>query len=139
MDTKHWALVAVKVPLNWPHANGLSPLLCLRGGFGLWACLPDPKRALGAHGVPRFGEVRLRRTALTLVPSGARAGYTPPSADVLVLARCKGHGARGMQGTESGSSFFTGSVLESVACEPQQRSIGARDAGWPECSWVQVA
>ena len=89
--------------------------------------------------MPRFGEVRLRRTALTLVPSGARAGYTPPSADVLVLARCKGHGARGMQGTESGSSFFTGSVLESVACEPQPRPIGARDAGWPECSWVQVA
>ena len=109
------------------------------GGFGLWACLPDPKRALGAHGVPRFGEVRLRRTALTLVPSGARAGYTPPSADVLVLAWCKGLGARGTQGTESGSCFFTGSVLESVACEPQPRPIGARDAGWPECSWVQVA
>ena len=110
-----------------------------RGGFGLWACLPDPKRALGAHGVPRFGEVRLRRTALTLEPCGARAGYTPPSADVLVLARCMGNGARDMQGTESGSRFFTGSVLESVACEPQPRPTGARDAGWPECSWVQVA
>ena len=109
------------------------------GGFGLWACLPDPKRALGAHGVPLFGEVRLRRTALTLEPCGARAGYTPPSADVLVLARCMGHGARDMQGTESGSRFFTGSVLESVACEPQSRPTGARDAGWPECSWVQVA
>ena len=37
----------------------------MRLGFGLWACLPDPKRALGAHGVPRIGEARLRRTALT--------------------------------------------------------------------------
>ena len=70
------------------------------GGLGLWACLPDPKRALGAHGVPRFGEVRLRRTALTLEPCGARAGYTPPSADVLVLAWGMGHGARHMLGTE---------------------------------------
>ena len=75
--------------------------MCVRGGgFGLWACLPDPKRALGAHGVPRFGEVRLRRTALTLEPCGARAGYTPPSADVLVLAWGMGHGARHMLGTE---------------------------------------
>ena len=89
--------------------------------------------------MPRFGEVRLRRTALTLEPCGARAGYTPPSADVLVLARCMGHGARDMLGTESGSRCFTGSVLESVACEPQPRPTGARDAGWPECSWVQVA
>ena len=89
-----------------------------RGGFGLWACLPDPKRALGAHGVPRFGEVRLRRTALTLEPCGARAGYTPPSADVLVLAWCMGHGARDMQGTESGSRSFTepggGGVLKNT-------------------------
>ena len=85
-------------------------------GSALWACLPDPKRALGAHGLPRFGEARLRRTTLTLEPCGARAGYTPPSADVFVLARCMGHGARDMQGTESGSRFFTGSVRESVAC-----------------------
>ena len=99
-----------------------------RGGFGLWACLPDPKRALGAHGVPRIGEVRLRPTALTLEPCGARAGYTPPSADVRVLAWGMGHGAWHMQGTENGSRSFTGSVLESVACEPQPRPTGARDA-----------
>ena len=97
-----------------------------RWGFGLWACLPDPNRALGAHGVPLIGEVRLRRTALTLEPCGARAGYTPPSADVLVLAR--DNGAWHMQGMESGSRFFTRSVLESVACEPLLRPTGARDA-----------
>ena len=34
-------------------------------GFGLWGCHPDPKRALGAHGVPLTGEVRLRHTLLT--------------------------------------------------------------------------
>ena len=123
------------------HRSWVAPLWAPppREGFGLWACLPDPKRALGAHRVPLFGEVRRRRTALTLEPCGARAGYTPPSADVLLLARCTGHGARDMQGTESGSRFLTGSVLESVACEPLPRPTGARGAGWPECSWVQVA
>ena len=76
--------------------------------------------------MPLIGEVRLRRTALTLEPCGARAGYTPPSADVLVLAR--DNGAWHMQGMESGSRFFTGSVLESVACEPLLRPTRARDA-----------
>ena len=37
-------------------------------GFGLWACLPDPKRVLGTQGVPLFGEVRLRCAALTPAP-----------------------------------------------------------------------
>ena len=54
-------------------------------GFELWACLPDPKRALGAHGVPLTGEVRLRRTSLTPGPRGLGAGHTPPSAVALVL------------------------------------------------------
>ena len=97
---------------HWSHhgggggvATGHTPTpshfpAAFREGFGLWACLPDPKRALGAHGVPRFGEVRLRHTALTLELCGARAGYTPPSADVLVLAWGMGHGARHMLGTE---------------------------------------
>ena len=61
-----------------------------RGGFGLWACLPDPKRALGAHGVPLIGEVRLRRTSLTPIPRGLGAGHTPPSAVVRVPVQVGG-------------------------------------------------
>ena len=95
-------------------------------GFGLWACLPDPKRALGAHGVPLIGEVRLRRTSLTLGPCGVRAGYTPPSAVVLVQAR--DNVAWHMQGTESGLGLFTGIGLETVVCGPLLRPTGARDA-----------
>ena len=95
-------------------------------GFGLWACLPDPKRALGAHGVPLIGEVRLRRTSLTLGPCGVRAGYTPPSAVVLVQAG--DNVAWHMQGMESGLGLFTGIGLETVACGPLLRPTGARDA-----------
>ena len=82
------------------------------GGFGLWACLPDPKRALGAHGVPRIGEARLRRTALTPEPCGARAGYTPPSADVLVLASAWGSG----HGTCKEQKVGRDSLLEAFLC-----------------------
>ena len=81
-------------------------------GFGLWACLPDPKRALGAHGVPRIGEARLRRTALTPEPCGARAGYTPPSADVLVLASAWGSG----HGTCKEQKVGRDSLLEAFLC-----------------------
>ena len=81
-------------------------------GFGLWACLPDPKRALGAHGVPRIGEARLRRTALTPEPCGARAGYTPPSADVLVLAGAWGSG----HGTCNEQKAGRDSLLEAFLC-----------------------
>ena len=59
-------------------------------GFGLWACLPDPKRALGAQGVPLIWEVRVRRTSLTLIPRGLGAGHTPPSAVVRVLVQVGG-------------------------------------------------
>ena len=74
-----------------------------QGGFGLWACLPDPKRALGAHGVPLTGEVRLRRTSHTPGPRGLRAGHTPPSVVVLVLGRGGvGHGGPGGGGWDTG-------------------------------------
>ena len=54
-------------------------------GFGLWACLPDPNRVLGTHGVPLFSEVRLRCAALTPAPRGLGAGHTPPSGVVHEL------------------------------------------------------
>ena len=61
------------------------PGRCTKGGFGLWACLLDPKRVLGTHGVVLIGEVRLRCAALTPAPRGLGAGHTPPSAVVHVL------------------------------------------------------
>ena len=33
-------------------------------GFGLWACLPGPKRALWTHNLPLIEEARRRRTSL---------------------------------------------------------------------------
>ena len=54
-------------------------------GFGLWARLPVPMRALWAHRAPLVGEVRLWRASHTPMPRSLGAGHTPPSADVLVL------------------------------------------------------
>ena len=94
-------------------------------GFGLWGCLPDPKRALGAHGVPLIGEGRLRRTSHTLGPCGLRVEHRPPSAVVLVLGRdiVAGH-----THTESGTGLFIGSGPETVACGPLRCPTGVLDA-----------
>ena len=104
-----------------------APLLWRSGGFGLWARLPDPKRALGAHGVPRIGEARLRRTALTPEPCGARAGYTPPSADVLVLASAwsSGHGTCKEQkvGRDSLLEAFLCRQCVNYCCVPQEHVL----------------
>ena len=57
--------------------------LPLPGGFGLWADLPSPKRAIWAPGLPLWGS-RARRTSHTQQPRRCCAGHTPPSAVVLV-------------------------------------------------------
>ena len=55
---------------------GHSPSMALGEGFGLWAVLPSPKRALWAHGLPLRGsqaQAHLTHPAATRLESGAHA------------------------------------------------------------------